>query len=69
MQTSAPQLVGKCLMRLTHIHTGENKEKGKKKKREQQQEQGSKGNKTHRDIKRTEGLRGVTVFRKAVIRV
>lgn len=44
----------------THIRTG-----GKKKKKEQQQEQGGNGNKTHRDIKRTESLRGGTVFRRA----
>lgn len=41
-------------------------QRGKKMKRkEQQQEQGSEGNKTHRDRKRTESLRGGTVFRKA----
>lgn len=34
-------------------------------KKEQQQEQGSEGNKTHRDRKRTESLRGGPVFRKA----
>lgn len=51
----------------THPYRRGKKKRGgkKKEKKEVQQWQGSKGNKTHRNIKRTESLRGGTVFRRA----